>query len=276
MSRDPDKHSLTFFVWADTHFGYQQQFGEQDIRLRALGQMNRLAGWPYPPELGGCVSDPSLILVCGDFVDGGPDGERNLAYYRNALRQTAIPSYEAIGNHDIQHQCVLDYVTERHGGRYYSFDCQGVHFVALCQTFDRTEQVEALDEEQLHWLEADLAGLDEWTRVVVFAHDALDKVPNAYAIAAVLAKANVVLALSGHTHGREIRSGCVHDWNGIVMASTGHVRNHPIDMIYGRVFLVVSISPADLTIAPWRWDLAEWASHQADGGRPEHIAIPLR
>jgi len=271
----PEQHSLTFLVWADTHFGYEQRFGAEDIRHRALDQTNRLAGWPYPLELGGCVGDPSLLLVCGDFVDGGPDGERNFAYYRNALRQTAIPSYEAIGNHDIQHQCVLDYITDKHGGPHYSFECQGVHFVSLCQTFDQAEQVEALDDAQLRWLEDDLHSLTDGTPVVVFAHDALDKQTNADAIAAVLGKANVVLCLSGHLHGRDIRGGCVHNWNGITMASTGHVRNHPIDMIYGRVFLVVRMTPADITIAPWRWDLAEWASHQADGGRPEHVVIPL-
>jgi len=273
------KHSetdaLTFFVWADTHFGYQQGFGAGDIRLQALDQMNRLAGWPYPREVGGCVEEPSFIIVCGDFVDGGSDGDRNLAYYQNAMRQTALPSYEAIGNHDIQYQNVVDTITRKHGNVHYSFDCQGVHFVALCQTFDEGEQVEALDAEQLGWLEDDLTSVDDGTRVVLFAHDALDKLPNADAVGQVLRQANVVLTLSGHTHGKDLRSRCVHDWDGITMASTGHVRNHPIDMIYGRVFLVVRIAEAEITVAPWRWDLQEWASHQEDGGRPEHVTVRL-
>ena len=270
-----DTDSLTFFVWADTHFGYQQVFGDRDIRWQALSQMNRLAGWPYPPEVGGCVEAPSFIVVCGDFVDGGSDGERNLAYYENAMRQTALPCYEALGNHDIQYQNVVDYLTWKHGGTHYSFDCNGFHFVSLCQTFDEGEQVEALDAEQLHWLDKNLASLDEGTRVVLFAHDAPDKLPNADAVGQILSQANVVLALSGHTHGRELRSRCVHDWRGIALASTGHVRNHPIDMVYGRVFLVVRITDAELTVAPWRWDLQEWASHQEDGGNPEHVTVRL-
>lgn len=270
-----EREPLTFFVWADMHFGYEQRFGDEDIRWRALQQMNRLPGWPYPSELGGCVADPPLILVCGDFVNGGSDGERNFAYYQNALRQTDLPSYEALGNHDSQYRNVVDYIVNRHGGRYYSFDCQDVHFVALYQTFDAAERVEALDAEQLAWLEDDLASLGEGAPVVLFSHDAVNKQPNADQIRRVLSNANVILTLSGHTHGRESRGGCVRDWDGIPLALTGHVRNHPIDMVYGRVILVVRITASDVTVVPWRWDLAEWASHQGDGGAPEHVVIPL-
>lgn len=44
---------LTFFVWADTHFGYDQRFGDEDQRGRIIEQMHNLPGWPYPVSVGG-------------------------------------------------------------------------------------------------------------------------------------------------------------------------------------------------------------------------------
>ena len=270
-----ENYPLTFFVWADMHFGYRQKFAEEDFRWRTVQQMNDFAGWPYPPEIGGCVEEPSLILVCGDFVTACSDGERDFAYYQNALRQTSLPSYEAMGNHEIGYANIIGYFKKRYGNLYYSFNHQGVHFVALCQTFDARERVEALDDEQLKWLENDLASLDKQIPVVVFAHDDLDKQPNAGAIHAVLQKANVILTLSGHTHGKHNRFGCSHDWNGIPVLNTGHVRDHPTDMIYGRFILVVRIAAERTVIVPWRWDLQEWASHQGERvlSGSEHVVL---
>ncbi|MBU4199000.1 MAG: metallophosphoesterase [Verrucomicrobia bacterium] len=266
-------NALTFFVWADMHFGYNQQFGERDLRWQAIRQMNKLAGWPYPKGIGGCVETPSLILVCGDFIDGGSDGERNFAYYQNSLRQTDLPSYEAMGNHDIQYQNAIDYFNNRYGNLYYSFNHQGVHFVALCQTFDQAENVEALNGKQIEWLAKDLAALKEKTPVVIFAHDDPDRLPNAKDLYAVISKSNVILTFSGHYHGQNSRESCAHTWHGIKVVTTGHVRNHPIDRIFGRYFLVVRIMKEEILVAPWRWDLEEWACRQGDVVGPEHVVI---
>ena len=35
---------LTFLVWADTHFGYEQRFVCDDLRWRIIDQMNHLPG----------------------------------------------------------------------------------------------------------------------------------------------------------------------------------------------------------------------------------------
>lgn len=273
--------TLTFFVWADTHFGYEPRFGPADYRWQALLQMNWMVGLPYPPEIGGVVGAPDCLLACGDFVNGGGDGERNLAYYLNALRQTDVPSFEAIGNHEIAHACAVDYVAQRHGGQHYSFGLRGVHFVSLRQEFDAGEQVEPLDQEQLGWLADDLETVDPGAPVVIFAHDRLDKQGNADDIFAAISKANVVLLLSGHTHGKRLPDGIgphgLHHyrWHGIPGSVAGHVRNHPIDPLHGRTFLVVRITLADVVVAPWRWDLSEWARGQGWGKEePEHMIFP--
>jgi len=273
--------AVTFFAWSDMHFGYQQGLGEADIRWQALEQMKRLPGWPYPPEMGGCVTDPSLILVCGDFVDGGPDGERFFECYRNWSARTGLPAYEAAGNHDLVHKNVREYFAARYGSTSYSFDHAGIHFVALCQTFDPAEKVEALDKGQLTWLESDLAGLEDGTPVILFAHDAPHKQPDADAVYEVISGANVILVLSGHTHGRPLPDGIgprrlhFYRWHGITGAVTGHVRNHPIDMTLGRTFFVVRVTPEEVAAVPWRWDLAQWARGQGWGeASPEHMVVP--
>lgn len=273
MQASTENDTLTFFVWADMHFGYEQKFGPKDIRWQALDQMNRLAGRSYPPEIGGVVEKPEFILVCGDFVSGDPGKEEYFTLYCNALRQTTFPSYEVLGNHEVVHPHVLEYFVEKYGNRYYSFDRKGIHFIGLYQTFDKAEKVEALDDEQLIWLEKELTSLVEGTPVILFAHDALNKQPNAEAIHHVISKANVILILSGHTHGKKLSNGNLHfySWDGIAGAVTGHVRNHPIDMTYGRTFLVVRITSKDVAALPWRWDLREWAHHQVEGEKSEHI-----
>ena len=74
---------LTFFVWADTHFGYDQQFGKDDQRGHIIDEMNNLPGWPYPASVGGVVAPPEFVLLCGDAVDGvAGAGKTELAYFR--------------------------------------------------------------------------------------------------------------------------------------------------------------------------------------------------
>ena len=57
------------------------------------------------------------------------------------------------------------------GAGWYSFDHGGVHFVALVNVADlKPGGMGRLGEEQLEWLEADLAGRSAETPIVVFAH----------------------------------------------------------------------------------------------------------
>jgi 3',5'-cyclic AMP phosphodiesterase CpdA len=54
---------------------------------------------------------------------------------------------------------------------YYSFDHQGVHFIALNNVMNfKPEGLGALGDDQLAWLKADLAKRSSSTPIVVFAH----------------------------------------------------------------------------------------------------------
>lgn len=89
---------------------------------------------------------------------------------------------------------------------WYSFDVQGVHFVAL-DTFSQL----TMPQEEVEWLEADLAAAKDARFIVVFLHEppyssnaAHGSSPRAYgAFAAILEEAGVDLVLAAHDHSYE-------------------------------------------------------------------------
>lgn len=269
------KKQLTFFAWTDTHFGYEQKFADYDHRYKAVQQMTRLEGYPFPAEIGGRIENPDFIMHCGDFVTAEKDGQQVLAYYLHTIQQTNLPSFETLGNHETGYADVVAYFEKKHGGRYYSFRRKGLCFLSLYQTFDRSEQVEALDNQQLQWLNRELVGIGPNEPVVLFAHDRPDNLPNADEVDSVLGQANVILMLSGHKHGVGVNSGASpYRWNGRNGIMLGHCRDHPIDPAYARTFVVVRITENEIAVVPWRWDLAEWARRQGwEDEQGEHVII---
>jgi len=256
---------LTFFAWTDTHFGYEPRFAEKDHRWSTMQQMIHLPGWPYPPEIGGAVDSPAFIMNCGDFVDGSGRGEEELLYYLHCIRQIDIRHLETLGNHDIISPSVVDWFIQKYGGKYYSFDQKGIHFVVLYLHYgEGYTRLEALDEAQLEWLERDLSNRKPAEPVVIFSHDRLERLPNSDDVDSLLRRANVILMLSGHKHN-EVGA---YTWNGRNGFVIGHCRDHPADSIFGRRSVVVKITEKEVKVVPWRWDLQEWARRQM-GPTPE-------
>lgn len=253
------KNPVTFFVWSDTHFGYNPREGPVDHRRSIIQQMKKLAGRFYPPRIGGQVDNPALIIHCGDFVTGGGNGEEALADYLGCIDQIKLPSFETLGNHEQAHRNVVEYFVRKHGNRYYSFGLKGIHFICLYQAFDEGEKVQALDTGQLQWLENDVSHAAE--PIVVFAHDRLDHLPNAEDVDSALSGGNILLMLSGHSHLQISMPFSYYEWKGRTGAVAGHCRNYHdyrIDPPSGRVILVVRITAARATVVPWRWDMEEW------------------
>lgn len=256
------KDNLTFLVWADTHFGYDPQPGSSDHRRDIVQQMAHLPGRPYPPEVGGSVDAPRLIIHCGDLVNGSGDGEVALAGYLQCIQGIDIPSFETLGNHDNVYPHVVDWFVRKHGSKYYSFDREGIHFICLYQTFDKSEKVQTLDDEQLLWLAEDISQAGK--PVVIFAHDRLDNLPNAEAVDSVLTKANVILMFSGHSHLQIKKPASYYKWKGRTGIITGHCRNYwnqRVDPPSGRIIMVARITDQEVVCVPWRWDLGQWAQH---------------
>jgi predicted MPP superfamily phosphohydrolase len=249
MARD-----LTFYVWADTHFGYDQGFGDQDLRAPIIEQLNNLPGWPYPPTIGGVVDKPEFVVLCGDAVDGAPgEGPGELAYYRYFAQRLQHPQIEVMGNHD-QDPAYVRYFTDRYGGTSHAFDRQDIHFVCLNSRYDPDEH---FADEDLCFLRGDLAEVDRSTPVVLFVHCRLDRFRNSHAVAEIVANHRVLLVVSAHVH-----KPAVFQWQGIDCVDVGQCRNHPIDPEYGRNLLVVHITDRHLRVVPWRWDLQDWERGQ--------------
>jgi 3',5'-cyclic AMP phosphodiesterase CpdA len=95
------------------------------------------------------------------------------------------------------------------GKGYYSFDAQGVHFVALVNVMNfKANGLGALGADQLAWLTDDLAGRSASQPVVVFAHMPLWTIYEPWGwgtgegeqIASLLRRFGSVTVLNGHIH----------------------------------------------------------------------------
>ena len=96
------------------------------------------------------------------------------------------------------------------GGKgYYSFDVQGVHFVALVNVMNfKANGLGALGADQMAWLADDLAGRSASQPVVVFAHMPLWTIYAPWGwgtdegeqIASLLRRFGSVTVLNGHIH----------------------------------------------------------------------------
>lgn len=247
---------LTFFAWGDPHFGYETKFACDDLRASIIKQMNDLEGWPLPVEIGGCVAGPDFVVLCGDAVDGNPAEEQlEFDYYRYFMGKLKYQHYEVFGNHDGT-KPYHDYFVQRYGGKSYSFEQKGIHFVALNSDYDQAEQG-AVNQNDLAWLQADLGTVADEMPVVLFLHTRIDSLKNPDEVLRILADKRVILVVSAHIHIPE-----VFELNGISCISMGHCRNHPIDPEYGRHFYVVRIRDGRITALPWRWDLKDWERGQ--------------
>jgi hypothetical protein len=79
------------------------------------------------------------------------------------------------GEHDVLGDNGKQYL-ERHGKQakgdgWFSFDQKGVHFIGLVNVMNlKAGGLGCLGNQQLDWLEKDVAGLESSTPIVVFAH----------------------------------------------------------------------------------------------------------
>lgn len=96
--------------------------------------------------------------------------------YEQAVQQMGVPFYQVVGNHDLDFDAVTDAGSsatfqQRFGPPYYSFDVGAVHYVVLDDVFwTHAQYIGYLDDEQLGWLEQDLARVEAGRPVVVFQH----------------------------------------------------------------------------------------------------------
>jgi hypothetical protein len=230
---------VTFLVASDSHFG----FGAiEAVHDRLVAQMNAMEEREK--------NAPRGVLITGDLTEWGRPEEwaRFVEWYglHGTEGHLRLPVFETYGNHDnVSGSFVRDRIAERHGGRFYSFDLDALHVVALG---------EAPDDEGLRFLERDLATMTAMTGrdtpIVLYFHLALSG-PFSTGhwfgdgtfrdrLAALIADRNVLAIFHGHHHARGH-----YVWRGIDVYKPGAAKDGP------HTFLVVHAALDHFSVT-WR------------------------
>ncbi len=166
---------ITLALVTDLHFGPEARF---DGKLRKLtARAHDLAG-AFVDRMNREVR-PDLVVNLGDDIeDESPEADR--ARYEECqgiLRGAEAELCNVAGNHDTIHLSPDDLLStwgKPPGGPLYSsFDRGGLHFVVL-HTRERKDHDVSIGDEQLAWLEGDLAA-NPGPTLVLMHHSAADQ-----------------------------------------------------------------------------------------------------
>jgi len=199
LAAEPSK--LTFLQISDSHVGFHAP-----ANPNAIGTLQEAIG-----KVKSLPTKPSFMIHTGDITHLSKPAEFDDA--ERAISEAGLDVHYVPGEHDLIDEEVKLY-RERYGKNakgagWYSFDVDGVHFIGLVNVVDlQAGKLGMLGEEQLKWLEDDVADRTASTPVVVFAHIPLWTVyeqwgwgtdDGARAIS-LLKKFGSVTVLNGHIH----------------------------------------------------------------------------
>jgi Icc protein len=164
LAAEPVATPFTFLQISDSHVGFDKP-ANPDALATLRQAIDRIKLLPVKP---------SFMIHTGDISHLSKDKEFDDA--DQVIKQAGLPVFYVPGEHDLlddqQGKAYLDrYGKGTRGAGWYSFDQQGVHFIGLVNVVDlKAGGFGNLGEDQLEWLENDVAGLSSSTPVVVFAH----------------------------------------------------------------------------------------------------------
>lgn len=227
---------VTFAVASDTHVGYAPSAPANAAIVSRVATLEG-ARWPLPGRA--LVAKPRGLVLTGDLTEWGKADEWAAFVHAFGLdprdpRASAagVPLYEMVGNHDKVHgPWVEEQVKRRHGGRFYSWDWEGVHLVALG---------EAPDAEGIDFLARDLSRVSREAPIVLFFHLALegpwsrgdwfDDGPYKGALARIVSTRRVAAIFHGHHHARGR-----YMFHGVDVVKPGAAKNGDRTMVVARV-----------------------------------------
>ncbi len=158
-----DAKGLTFLQISDSHMGF-----DKPANPNAKGTLEEAIG-----QVKALKVKPSFMIHTGDITHLSKDSEFDDA--EKIISQARLDVHYVPGEHDIIDPEIKLY-KERYGrgtkgSGYYSFDANGVHFMALVNVAElKGGGMGSLGPEQLAWIEADLKDRSASTPIVVFAH----------------------------------------------------------------------------------------------------------
>jgi Icc protein len=206
---------MRFALISDEHFGPTAYFQGKLRKLTAqAGELCQAFVTRMNQEV-----KPDLVVNLGDVIE---DESRSLdlehyGQFVEIMKQLECPVLHVAGNHDQVNLSDADLcqLWDHDGALYYSRDCAGVHFSVL-RTIEVTDVAIHLPQEQLDWLEQDLAH-SALPSVVLMHHPAsemrldgnrwFEKRPNVCRVAErralqrlVSQAPRVVAVFNGHVH----------------------------------------------------------------------------
>jgi len=247
--------NVKFGIFSDLHVDIMHDCEE---RLRVFLDAARAADVDFIVQLGDfCYPDEGRDCICKP--EKRPVNIENALHYptyadKDTIRRLFFefekPAYSVIGNHDLD-MCSGPQLLESYHmpARWYSFDCGGVHFVALdanyCYvdgkyipydngiyfdwSYDKPKPLPYLPEEELEWLRDDLSKTPYPS--VLFSHQMLREgdLRNHEAFADIINNAPkpVILSANGHHHKDNLtKVGKTWYWN------VNSMSNYWLDMAY--------------------------------------------
>ena len=158
-----DLAGLSFVQISDSHIGFNKD-ANTDVPGTLKAAIDQIRALPRAP---------AFLLHTGDISHLSKPEEFDLA--DQLIGASRLQTFYVPGEHDMLVDGGASY-RDRYGrgalgAGWHSFDHDGVHFVGLVNVVDlRPGGMGRLGEEQLEWLEQDLAGRSASTPIVVFAH----------------------------------------------------------------------------------------------------------
>ncbi|MGM3308748.1 metallophosphoesterase family protein [Anabaena sp. WFMT] len=195
--------------------------------------------------------DLDFLLIPGDLTQHGEP--ENHTWLQTRLSQLPFPVYVVPGNHDVPvlkaNEQSIAFADFPHYYRKFGYEnpeqsyynCQllpGVRLIGLnSNSFDEQgQQVGRLDSEQLRWLEAELAAIENELVLVMIHHNVVEHLPNqsdhpmanrymlqnAPELLGLLRQYGVRLVFTGHLHVQDV--ACA---DGIYDITTGSLVSYP-------------------------------------------------
>jgi len=199
LAAEPSK--LTFLQISDSHIGFNKPANPNSIGTlqEAIRKIKTLP------------AKPSFMIHTGDITHLSKVEEFDNA--NHAISEAGLDVHYVPGEHDlIDEEMKLyreRYAKNAKGAGWYSFDSNGVHFIGLVNVVNlQAGKLGILGEEQLKWLQDDVADRTASTPIVVFAHIPLWTVYEQWGwgtedgsrAISLLRKFGSVTVLNGHIH----------------------------------------------------------------------------
>jgi 3',5'-cyclic-AMP phosphodiesterase len=162
------KPTFTFAQISDSHLGFARG-PYKDVAATLRQTIARINALPEPPAFVLHTGDLTHLAKPEEF-----DAVAELLKEVKASKVLYVPGehdFDGCGNKEYLNQ----YGKGTKGNGWYSFDYLGVHFIGLVNVANAKSGsgdggLGVIGQDQLDWLEKDVAGLKDSTPVVVFAH----------------------------------------------------------------------------------------------------------